>query len=462
MKPDSVVFDELLWRNVRSTRDSVHHKGKQYSREIYIKGDLLAAWDEWCLGIEEPMRASEKEFGLFMNWFFYNWVCPRLLEPRAQVAIMYLANRFSTLTSKELKYVKSLLAEPMTFYEATEATPNHGIQVRCILSGRESYVSEKLGSQGIYPGDIFFVRLGVIGETTIFDSVSDILIPLAWKAAILELRSKIKRLKRLKKNDFLKPNHVLDFEKEIREVYREIRDRPINPKPPQLVNTDGDALSFNKVIFEIRSANDAFKALHSLCYSETFDSLLNRAEIDLKNTIVHLEFPWLKKGNQAHKGMENTVLGNITIEKGKLTIDVNSLEREASIKGIIEKQCKGNARYKITLIESLEAKMNEIQLRQSQRSIEQDARQQLELMSHPEVKVQLREMHRRHMESWVTERIPALGNKTPMQAVKTAEEREMVVALLNQFEGSAGRPGDRDFELELMNEIRIRLGLTSS
>jgi hypothetical protein len=159
--------------------------------------------------------------------------------------------------------------------------------------------------------------------------------------------------------------------------------------------------------------------------------------------------------------METTVLGHIRIEKHKMTIDVNSLAREAAIKDIVKKRCKGNARYKMTLIEPLEAKLAEHRAKQTSARSEEQAREQQELMNRPEVKAQLREMQRKHMESWVNERIPALGNKTPMQAMKTAEGREMVIALLNDFERSAGRLGDREFELELINDVKKRLGIVS-
>ncbi len=464
LKMSTVVSDDLLWRNVRNTRDSVHRKVERYSHEFYVKDDQLAGWEAWCMDFKEPLGANQKEFGLFMTWFLHNWACPRLPEPRARMSILYLADRFSSLDEKELEYLKSLLNEPITFYEVIEARANHGIQVRCIFTGRELYVSERTGSQYVQPGDIFFGRIGVMsseGKTAIFDAVSDILIPPAWKGAILELRQDIKRLKRVKKDSLLKSNHVLDFESDIRGVYREIRDRWINPKPPQMVNTDGEALSFNQVVFEIDSSNDAFEALHTLCFNETFDSLLDRARMGTDNTIIDVEFPWLKKGNKAHRGMETTILGHVTIEKNKMTIDVNSFEREAAIKEIIKKRCKGNARYKTTLIESLEAKMEEHKARQTPESSEKYAKKQQELMSHPEAKKRLREMRQKQMETWVTSRIPALGNKTPVQAMKTAEGREMVIALLNHFERSAGKSDDRDFELDLIQGVRNQLRIDS-
>ena len=43
-------------------------------------------------------------------------------------------------------------------------------------------------------------------------------------------------------------------------------------------------------------------------------------------------------------------------------------------------------------------------------------------------------MSRRHWEAWLDTRVPALGNKTPRQAARTASGRERLEALLAEFD----------------------------
>jgi Protein of unknown function (DUF2384) len=50
------------------------------------------------------------------------------------------------------------------------------------------------------------------------------------------------------------------------------------------------------------------------------------------------------------------------------------------------------------------------------------------------VQAELAKFLEAHYDNWLNDRIPALGNKTPRQAVKTPEGRELVEALLVQFE----------------------------
>ena len=60
-------------------------------------------------------------------------------------------------------------------------------------------------------------------------------------------------------------------------------------------------------------------------------------------------------------------------------------------------------------------------------------------MQHPEVQAHLTEMMRKHWEGWVDDNIPALGGKSPREAVKTADGREAVDALLQGAERGHGQ-----------------------
>ena len=62
----------------------------------------------------------------------------------------------------------------------------------------------------------------------------------------------------------------------------------------------------------------------------------------------------------------------------------------------------------------------------------------------------------RHWESWIDEKIPALGGKTPRQAVRDRDGREMVEALLLDAERMDRKRGVPPVDY---NGIRARLGL---
>ncbi len=86
--------------------------------------------------------------------------------------------------------------------------------------------------------------------------------------------------------------------------------------------------------------------------------------------------------------------------------------------------------------------------------------EQDELMQIPEVREHLQKMLSAHWENWVDEKIPALGHKTPRQAVKTRDGRESVEALLLDAEMHLD---DQEHMQEAggaaIAEVRRRLGL---
>lgn len=68
-----------------------------------------------------------------------------------------------------------------------------------------------------------------------------------------------------------------------------------------------------------------------------------------------------------------------------------------------------------------------------------------------------------HWSRWVDTKIPALDGKTPRQAVKTADGRESVAALLASAERDAARfPQMPEAAVEAIRKARIQLGLDPS
>jgi hypothetical protein len=75
----------------------------------------------------------------------------------------------------------------------------------------------------------------------------------------------------------------------------------------------------------------------------------------------------------------------------------------------------------------------------------------------PELEALEAELARKHWDAWIDTNVPALGNRTPRQAAKTARGRERLAALLADFARTAGRsPTSTRPDLEA---LRRTLGL---
>ena len=175
---------------------------------------------------------------------------------------------------------------------------------------------------------------------------------------------------------------------------------------------------------------------------------------DSAGELCKIEFPWHKVGNKQNPSWDNTVLGNIAIDGGKLTVEVNSENRAEAARALVEGLLHGQARYQTTAIESAQAML--------ERSEERDASPRMketeDLNAHPEVQAQLQQMLRDYYRDWPHQAVPALHGLTPLAAMQTQDGPEMVEALLLQIE-RYGKQQQQPLDPAILAELRATLGL---
>ena len=180
--------------------------------------------------------------------------------------------------------------------------------------------------------------------------------------------------------------------------------------------------------------------LVSLSVTESKEEILRNARYNEDGSLQRVEWDWSRPGHKQSPGMSNTILGNLTIDGGRLTVEVNSANRAKKIRKTIEKRLGAGVRFKLDEItpfrpqEVWEAAQDPDRLEPASHE---------SLMQNPEVQRVLAETMRTHWEGWVDMEIPALGNRTPREAVRTADGREAVEALLLDFE--RGGPFNRNW-----------------
>jgi len=80
-------------------------------------------------------------------------------------------------------------------------------------------------------------------------------------------------------------------------------------------------------------------------------------------------------------------------------------------------------------------------------------------MQQAEVQEYIKQMTKNHWDNWFTTKIPALENKTPKQAAKTKAGREMLEALLLQYESHDQKRSNNLLKADT-NYLRAELGLS--
>src|SRR5260370_9721990 len=274
-------------------------------------------------------------------------------------------------------------------------------------------------------GGLIYAQLWYQPEFAVFGSTAPLAIPPDKKVEVMELRKKI-REKSVQRKSKLRADDLPRDAATIRAVYLDIRDAL--HAPLRLANTDGDPLIFHTLTFRIESADAAFEALAPLAVGRSREELLDDAERDESGKLRSVDFDWIREGNRKFKSWDNTILGHIKISAKRLIAEVNSENRAKRLRKEIEKRLGSIRAHQSTVAQTLE------QLRKNTPQDSEEAElheaEMEALLADPEASNFLQATMQKQVESWIHEKIPALGGRTPLEAVRDPDGKEIVEALL--------------------------------
>lgn len=423
---EGIQAQDTLWQRVHAAFQVVQSELTEFClRQFY--GLKEFAWSDYHFGdAPELADQSDQDISVFSHYFLFRWKPHRKKLPTGDntIAQAYLRLHGSRLSELERKVVTLGLSQPFTFYEVRSVVPGREFVLKELLTGKESLVKEHAGSRDVRPGDIFYGQLAPMRGITTMAFNAGFIIPPKMKPEIIMVR---RELQDDELGRALKLRDVLRCEDEVRDLYFYIHERL--HKPPVLQNTDGEPLVLQTIKYEVGSPQVTFDALAPLAKGATKEDLLQSAKYDDQGVLREVTISWIKKGNRRMKSWDNTLLGTIRISGRSMTVEVNSDERASRIRGEIEKRLGLAAVYKTT--EVIPIDLGKIAKNAAPRPARDEGS---ELLKDPEAQRAMREMLQKQVESWVREKIPALGGRTPLQAVKDADGREMVEALVLDYE----------------------------
>jgi hypothetical protein len=181
---------------------------------------------------------------------------------------------------------------------------------------------------------------------------------------------------------------------------------------------------------------------------------------DAEDKLTGVRFSWKKRGNKKHAEWDNTVLGWIEIDGTRLIAEVNSEARADAIRKKIETALCEDVRYRAREIQSLEKLLADVPAAGGV-SGGAASGERKQLAEHPEVRETISAIMAAHWEHWVDQPIPILGNRTPMEAVKSPDGREIVESIIIQSERDGHSPHMQTDE-DVFRRLRERLGLARS
>ena len=206
---------------------------------------------------------------------------------------------------------------------------------------------------------------------------------------------------------------------------------------PSLHNTDGDKLLLT-------------------CDHFSFDPAKHTQIDRCLRTIPNIDQPdapeqpytFLRPGNPKHTDWDTTVVGRAMLVSGKLMLETNSIERADALRKLVEKSCQGLLQHRLREHSNPTGPISN-----------REARPRLPTELPPaEMDAIIRQYKANFYARWVDEPVPALGGKTPRQAIRSKAGRAQVDVLLKQIEHTESRqPGGPQVDL---TSIRTELGLT--
>ncbi|MBI3045728.1 MAG: SEC-C domain-containing protein [Betaproteobacteria bacterium] len=452
--------EDLAWRRLRRAVDSLPTDLLRFAEGYFGHAGLPEAWDEFTSWEGVPFDAGSPHIPVFMPWFYYDWMPDShetgvRAEARAELtaAQAYLLKKGKSLDPLARRYLEACVAAPLSFYDVVTCEPGRGFTLRDIITGEACEVSERSASRGVQAGDILFAKIARLEDIALLEVLGTVIIPPDRKAPILELRARIRD-----SGTPLTPGALREVNIEFIEVYLGLADALLEPRLPEMRNTDGDPLSFHKLVFEIESPRAAFDALKDLALDVDDAELLAEAEFDRHEALRRVQFPWKTRGNPVNKSWDNTVLGNLTIDGARLTAEVNSRERALRIRKLIEDRLGAGVKHRATEIQAIETMLARAREKGGGAAARARDAEHERLAALPEVRAALQEHLRRHFESWIDQENPALGGRTPRQAMADPDGREMVEALVVQAERH-GRKMQPPMDESIIRDLRVRLGL---
>ena len=456
----NIVEVDFKWHRLRKLEGTVidNHLVPYVTQEL--PEDVVKRALADCFPEDLPEEVDERILldHFFQPWLLFNWVPShdfglKRFDGQKTIAHNYLKAHGSRLNRQETLFIEAMDQSYYSFYSVMQVEMEKSLLVKDILLGTMHTLKERQGTDQLERGDIIFTRILTLDEQSISIGMAPFIIPATYQVDLLDFR---KWLIKENKKKSLTPKNLRDtFDETVLGYFFDIMKILFSRPVPTMLNTDNEFLQFSKSYFKLKiGPEEALNFLLPLTLEDGPDEFLQEAKKDKLGKIKRMEIPWLEKGNKKHTIWDNTVLGYITLEPGRLILETNSQERSQRGAELLKRYLGEAISFQQTLIETFEQKMKSLPIANPKK----DEGSQ-KLLESPEIQEHFKVMAKEHWENWFDEKIPMLKNKTPREAAKTKDGKERLEALLLLYERRDLEVGDNLFKADI-DYLRRELGLT--
>ena len=451
----------LAWTRVRRAIDGHAALLGSFVVDVYGPEAFEEAWDEFTCWDGPPFDPESPLMTIFMPWLFHSWEP----DPYEDVSVVDVSLRGLAPTSVFLeqnprldpvlaRYLSACLKAPFSFHEVLRCDVGRGFRARDVLTREEHEVLEQSGTEAMSVGDVLFGQLVPIDGMVLLEACSPYAFSPIDKVDIIELREQIEAAPATD-TDFGGLLH--NWASEIRELYLALIERFLDPRPPVMVNTDGEMLQLQRVIFDVDDAERALTALIEAAGGANGADVQRAADGRLERA----RFPWIRPGNARHASGEVTVLGEVELTATSLIAHVNSDERAAAFCDVVEQAAGSAVRYRDSEIVELDDELELEELEEGAELEDADAEgtdEALDLSDAPEVREHLAEIVARHYADWEMQELDVFAGRRPIDVMQEPHGPEKVEAVIEDMERHARATGPEG-SVAALTRVRERLGL---
>lgn len=387
--------------------------------------------DSWLF---DPEKGLEPEWmPLYQSWQFYDWVA----EDEEQTIAQHFLARHSVLNpgsdTDVRRMIESANASPLSFYQVQAIDRGRGAVLRDLLTHEERFVVDRSLSESVPPWSVLMARLISLESFTMFDAVAPRILSPDWAESLVEWIEE-----NLEQTVPLSPEFLRTYGDDVVECYSSAvaEDDEDRKQLPIMHNTDDELLILCEERWRFAEGRR----------SNVIERLV---ELGFTHESDETEDPTVLRWVREEKGhtLPSTTLAILRVGPFDLCLETNSRERRDRFKAQIENAFA----EELTRAGSQERTQDEIR-------DESPASDAPVAAVPPEIADQVIRQHlSQHYSTWPDYPLPALSGKSPRDAMKTAEGRASVEALIRDMEHqSHGTPIENKYDFD---ELRQSVGL---
>lgn len=384
--------------------------------------------------------------GLLAPWILYLWHPPnapsQTLPSDRTVAARFLRQEGEKIDGITRRFIDAARSEPFSYWQVEGVSAGASLLLKDMVTAEERVVCDATTSRTATKWDIFFAQVVGLDGIFIFNSLG--LYPLSpgrFRQPVARFVEFIKK----RMNSSADRRNLLAHQTEFISHYLECVDTVLHPKLPELRNMDDDKLVLAKTRYAFNTVDrqEVIMGLMSLDGLEKTDE-----DGDA------LKFVWLALSeNPDHK--QKVLKASIRLGQDWLESECNSEDRDKALRKRILKRLGSLITHENTNLQPF----NHGKMDGKPPHAGEDEAGEFNLASLPkEDRKRFEEMLAQQHMSWLDERVPMLGGKTPRETAKTSQGKKQVADMINDWENMHGRSRDGQFSFDF-NKLRAELGI---